>query len=169
MGADRSAARTGRAGIATPPTSFVAAGWLAAGLAVVLFAACTAGSSGGQATPTVQPTAAPTPTSDQIVLAGDPAVTVENVVLACREKDVRRLQSFVAAAVSEEEVLALFALGTLERLAGRSPPVIEDGRATVAVRLEVRRGGEPETVERTWELERGADGVWRLTALPDCF
>ena len=143
-------------------------GWLAAGLTVVLFVACT-GSSGGPATPTAQPTVAPTPTTDQLVPAGDPAVTVENVVLACREKDVRRLQSFVAVAVSEEEVLALFALGTLERLAGRSPPVIEDGRATVAVRLEVRRGGEPETVERTWELERGVDGVWRLTALPDCF
>ena len=143
-------------------------GWLAAGLAIVLFTACTGGTA-RPATPTAQATAAPTPTTDQIVPAGDPAVTVENVVLACREKDVRRLQSFVAAAVSEEEVRALFALGTLERLAGRSPPVIEDGRATVAVRLEVRRGGEPETVERTWELERGADGVWRLTALPDCF
>ncbi len=143
-------------------------GWLAAGVAIVLFTACSGGTA-RPATPTTQPTAAPTPTSDQIVPGGDPAVTVENVVLACREKDVRRLQSFVAAAVSEEEVRALFALGTLERLAGRSPPVIEDGRATVAVRLEVRRGGEPETVERTWELERGADGVWRLTALPDCF
>lgn len=144
-------------------------GWLATGLAVVLFVACSAGSNGRPATPTVQPPTAPTPTTDQIVPAGDPAVTVENVVLACREKDVRRLQSFVAAAVSEEEVRALFALGTLERLAGRSEAIIEDGRATVDVRLEVRRGGEPETVERTWELERGVDGVWRLTALPDCF
>ena len=29
--------------------------------------------------------------------------------------------------------------------------------------------GRVEMVDRTWELERGVDGIWRFSVLPDCF
>jgi hypothetical protein len=39
----------------------------------------------------------------------------------------------------------------------------------VTVGLRIQREGGEETVERTWDLAQGPDGVWRLTELPDCF
>ena len=136
-------------------------------LAFLSFGAC--GGSDVAERPTLAPptTAITLPTLDAAAPAGDPGVTVENVIQACREKDSGRLRTFVAGAVSEEEIQALFRRGTDVRLAGRTQPRIEGKRATVEVRLE--RDGEMELVERTWELERGADGVWRFTTLPDCF
>ena len=73
------------------------------------------------------------------------------------------------ALVEAEGVQALFARATDVRLESRTPADIEGDRATVDVRLEVRRDGEVETVERSWELERSADGVWRFSELPDCY
>lgn len=138
-------------------------------LACFAFVAC--GDNGGDArpTPTVPATPAVTPSPESPSPPGDPGVTVEQAIQACREKDGDRLRSFIADEVSEEAIQELFERGTDVRLAGRTPPAIEDGRAIVAVRLEVRRSGELETVDRVWELERGSDGVWRFTSLPDCF
>ncbi len=142
------------------------------GLGVIALAFVSLGACGGSDV-SVRPTAAgPTiavasPTPDAAAPAGDPGVTVENVIQACREKDSARLRSFIAGAVSEEEIQALFRRGSDVRLAGRTPPRIDGERATVEVRLQ--RDGESQLVERTWELERGADGVWRFTSLPDCF
>ena len=116
------------------------------------------------------PTALPsTSTPEQVAPAGDPGVTVESAIQACREKDGDRLRSFVTDAVSDDQLQALFGKGTDVRLASRTPATVEAGQATVSVRLDLRRGGELETVDRTWELERGSDGVWRFTTLPDCF
>jgi hypothetical protein len=111
----------------------------------------------------------PTSASPGELPAGDPSVTVVNVVQACREKDGDRLRSFVAATVPDADVQALFDRGTDARLESQTLPEIEGGRATVSVRLEVRRDGEVESVDRDWELQRDDDGVWRLTSLPDCF
>ena len=140
-----------------------------AGLALLALVACGDGDAEEPATPTVTATVVETPISASVLPVGDPGATVENVIQACREKDSALLRSFVAAPVREEEIRALFRRGTDGRLAGRTPANVEDGRATVTVRLDVRREGEAELVERTWELERGADGVWRFTALPDCY
>ncbi len=142
---------------------------LVAGLAALSIAACADNDVEQPPTPTAAVTEVRTPTPAELLPAGNPGVTVANVIQACREKDGDRLRSFVAGAVLEEEVRALFARGTDVRLVSQTPPRAEDGRATAVVRLEVRRDGEIEFVERTWELEQGADGVWRLTALPDCF
>ncbi len=130
--------------------------------------ACAGGGAAGRATPTQALTRAmPSPTSPSA--AGDPAVTVVNTILACREKDAALLRSFVAGTVPEGAIQALFARGTDVLLKRQAPAVIDDGKATVELRLEVHRDGEIETAERIWELERGADGVWRFTELPDCF
>jgi len=91
------------------------------------------------------------------------------LVQACREKDAQLVRNFVAAAVPDAEIDALFSLGDDVRLTLRTPAEIEDGIATVEVRLEIRRGGELDSVARTWQLVRGSDGVWRFTALPDCY
>lgn len=149
--------------------SLVAGLGVVIGLAFISFVACADGGAEEPATPTVAATVARAPTLEDVQPAGDPGVTVENAVLACREKDANRLRSFVAGAVPEEEVQALFTRGTDVQLLGQTVLRAEDRQATVDVRLEVHRDGETELVERTWELERGADGVWRLTALPDCF
>ncbi|MGB2693735.1 MAG: hypothetical protein WBD55_00945 [Dehalococcoidia bacterium] len=101
--------------------------------------------------------------------AGDPATTVENVIQACREKDGGRLRTFIANDVSEADIQALFARGTDVRLVGRAPAAIEADAAAVDVRLEITREGKTETVDDIWDLELGADGVWRLVGLPDCF
>ena len=138
---------------------------VAAGVAVF---ACGEGERDRRATPTVGFVATASPSPELPAPSGDPGVTVEHVVLACREKDAERLRSFVAAPASDEEIAALFARGTDVMLKSAMPEVQGD-RATVDVRLEVRRGGETEMVERSWELERGADGGWRLTKLPDCY
>ena len=136
-------------------------------LAFVSFVACGGGEVVERPAPAEPTIAVTSPTPDAAAPTGDPGVTVENVIQACREKDGARLRSFVAGPVSEEEIQALFERGTDVRLAGRTPPRIDGGRATVEVRLQ--RDGEKELVERTWELEQGDDGVWRFTTLPDCF
>lgn len=136
-------------------------------VALFLLAAC-GGDEDRALPPTALRTEQLTPVADAPV-AGDPGVTVANVVQACREKDGERLRSFVAGRVSEAEIEALFARGSDVQLLSHTVPEPEDGRATVTVRLRVRRDGGAEDVERSWELERGADGVWRLTALPDCY
>ena len=130
--------------------------------------ACGGDDSDRRATPTMAGAATASPSPDAPAPSGDPGVTVENVVLACREKDADRLRSFVAPSVPDEEIRALFARGTDVILKSEMPEAQGD-RATVDVRLEVRRDGEVETVERSWELERGADGVWRFSELPDCY
>ena len=86
-----------------------------------------------------------------------------------RSLDADRLRSFVSAPVPEAEVQALFASGSDVRLESQTLPEVEDGRATVSVRLEVHRDGEVESVERAWALNLDADGIWRFAALPDCF
>ena len=136
-------------------------------LVLVSFGACGGSDFADRLNPGPPTIAVVSPTPDAAAPTGDPGVTVEHVIQACREKDGARLRSFIAGPVSEEEIQGLFQRGTDVRLAGRTPPRIEGGRATVEVRLQ--RDGENEVVELTWELERGADGVWRLTTLPDCF
>ena len=138
---------------------------VAAGVAVF---ACGGGDSARRATPTIGIVATASPSPEALALSGDPGVTVENIVLACREKDAERLRSFVVAPASDEEIAALFARGT-DVILKSAMPKVQGDRATADVRLEVHRGGETEMVERSWELERGADGVWRLTELPDCY
>jgi hypothetical protein len=129
----------------------------------VLLVAC----SGGRTTPTatLEATVAPTATS---VLSSDLELTIENVVLACREKDSALLRTFLATAVPDEQVQALFALGRDVVLKGQTPAITGD-QASVTVDLEVQRTTGSERVQRTWQLVRGADGLWRLTALPDCY
>ena len=136
-------------------------------LALVSFVACGGSDVAERPTPAEPTIAVTSPSPDAAAPTGDPGVTVENVIQACREKDGARLRSFVVGAVSEEEIEALFRRGTDVRLAGRTPPRIDGGRATVEVRLQL--DGEQGVVQRTWELERGAAGVWRFTTLPDCF
>ena len=138
-------------------------------LAFVALAACAGGGAGERPTATVALTQAPSPSPSDISPTGDPALTVEHAIQACREKNGELLRSFVAVAVRAEEIQALFDRGADVRLEIQTVPRVEDGRATVDVRLEVTRAGEIETVDRAWELVRGADGFWRFTALPDCF
>ena len=139
-------------------------------LALVLLASCRDSSGDERLAPTITSiTGAGAPSTETISPAGDPGVTVGQVIQACREKDADRLRSFVAGAVTQQEVEALFARGTDVQLMSQTVPRAEGGRATVIVRLRVRRDGATETADRAWELEWDADGVWRLTALPDCF
>lgn len=109
------------------------------------------------------------PSPASVPAAGDPAAAVENAVLACREKDAERLRTFIAVPVSDQAIQALFARGTDVRLASRTPALTDDGRASVDVRLEIHREGAVDNVQRTWQLARGADGIWRFTELPDCY
>ncbi len=140
-----------------------------AGAALLSGIACTERGDGESAAFTVTPTMVREPTANPAPPGGDPGVTVRNVVLACREKDGDRLRSFVAVPVPEQELEALFARGSDVRLLSQTVPQTEDQQATVMVRLSVQRDGEEELVQRTWDLEQGTDGVWRLTALPDCY
>lgn len=136
--------------------------------ALSLLVAC--GGGDGDATPAPAVTVLDTPAQPTVIApAGDPGVTVELAVQACREKNADRLRSFVAGDVDASQIEALFARGSDVVLLLRTPPEIEDGHATVDVALEVTRERGPERVERTWELEQGDDGVWRFTSLPDCF
>lgn len=128
---------------------------------------CDGGDSDDLASTTLTSTPTSAPAGD--LPSGDPSVTVVNVVQACREKDGDRLRSFVAGDVGDADVEALFDRGSDVRLESQTLPEIEGDRATVAVRLEVHRDGEIESVDRDWDLQRDNDGVWRLIALPDCF
>ncbi len=139
------------------------------GLAFPLLASC---GGGGSDAPATAPAAAVQATATALSTAlpgGDPGVTVEQVIQACREKNGGLLRNFVAEVVSEQELEELFERGTDVMLKGRTFPEVEDGVATVEVHLEVRRNGEALMVHRAWELERGPDGVWRLKSLPDCY
>jgi len=102
------------------------------------------------------------------VLSDDLGATIENVVLACREKDAARLGAFLVTPVANSEIEALFARGRDVVLKGQTP-AITDGQATVTLELEIVRATGSERVRRTWTLVRAADGLWRLTALPDCY
>ena len=129
----------------------------------LLFVACGSTAHAPAATAPV-PTPSPTP----VLLSSDVGVTIENVVLACREKDAPRLSALLATPPPESEIEALFALGRDVVLKGQTPSVTGD-EASVAVELEVQRAAGSERVRRTWLMVRGADGFWRLTALPDCY
>jgi len=146
-----------------------AAGFLVlAGLTSVCFG-CGGGNGGASPTASapLETTASPSPPA--LAPSGDPGVTVENAVQACREKNIDLLRTFVAGTVSEADADALFARGDDVRLALRQQSVIDGDRASVQVSLEIQRNGATETVARSWNLERGADGVWRFLELPDCY
>jgi hypothetical protein len=148
--------------------------WADARLAVaLLFAALVASACGGGSGDTDAPTAAPSviasPTAPGVSTLGDPGLTVRNVVQACREKDAELIQSYVVGDVPLSEVLTLFARGSDVQLLSQTVPDAPADTTTITVRLRIRRESGSEEVERDWELVRGDDGLWRLTALPDCF
>ena len=143
-------------------------GWGAAAVVALLLIACGSG-AGEWPAPTTTLPEQPTAAIQGTLAAGDPGVTVANVVQACREKDAGRLRSFIAGTVADDAIEVLFSRGSDVQLVSQTVPEPEDGHATVTVGLRVRRDGESDLVRRTWDLERGADGVWRLTALPDCY
>ena len=158
MGRDRRPARAGRTRLRLA---------LLAAILVLLASACDGGAP--ESSPTsLAPTAASTPVIT-FAPSGDPGAVVEQLVLACKEKDAQLLRSFLAATVSDADIEALFARGDDVRLAQREPAEIDGDRATVDVRLEIQRGGKIEAVDRTWRLARGAGGVWRFSELPDCY
>ncbi len=138
-------------------------------IALPLLGSCAGGDGDAPATPAAPVVVATATPQGDLSPAGDPGITVEQAIQACREKNSALLRSFVAGPISEEEIQALFARGSDVLLKGRTVPEVEDGRAMVEVHLEVRRNGDAEMVDRDWELERGLDGIWRLTSLPDCF
>ncbi len=109
------------------------------------------------------PSATPTP-----VLSSDLGRTIENVVLACREKDAVTLRSLIAGNVAQQQIDALFALGRDVVLKSQTPSMDGD-QASVSVALEITRATGSENVERTWQLTQGPGGLWRLDALPDCY
>ena len=149
--------------------SLIAGVGLIIGLALIASLACAGGGVDERPTATVATIEVPTPTPRTLALTGEVSVTVENAVRACREKNAELLRSFVLDAVSVEEIEALFERGSDVRLKSQSVPPVEDGRATVDVVIEITHEAGVETVDRSWELERGADGVWRFAELPDCF
>jgi hypothetical protein len=166
VGADHRAAGAGRIRL----TSATRGAAIAALAVLVLTASLACG--GGSGDESVVSGLAVTPTTTALpgdLPSGDPSVTVVNVVQACREKDADRLRSFVAVPVPEADMEALFARGSDVRLESQTLPEVEDGQASVSVRLEVHRDGEVESVERDWALQLEADGIWRFAALPDCF
>lgn len=149
--------------------SLIAGLELIIGLALIASLACASGGVDERPTATVATIEVPTPTPRTLVPTGEVSVTVENAVRACREKNAELLRSFVLDAVSLEEIQALFDRGTDVQLKSQTVPPVEDGQATVDVLLEITREAGVESVGRSWELERGGDGVWRFTELPDCF
>ncbi len=149
--------------------SLVAGVELIIGLALIASLACASGVVDERPTATVAMIEVPTPTPRSLVPTGEVSVTVVNAVRACREKNAELLRSFVLDAVSIEEIEALFDRGTDVQLKSQSVPPVDDEQAIVDVLLEISRDDGVETVGRRWELERGADGVWRFDKLPDCF
>ncbi len=112
----------------------------------------------------ITPAASPT----TAVLSADPGVTVENIVLACRDKNAAALSTLIYAEVSHKQIDALFALGRDVVLKSQTSTVTGD-QASITIDLEIHRSAGTERAQRTWNLVRGADGFWRLTALPDCY
>jgi len=90
-------------------------------------------------------------------------------VQACREKDTERLRALVPASVSDDEIAHMLAGGSDVQLLSQSVPDTSGDSVSIDVSVRVTSESGPTIVQRTWDLERGADGVWRLTALPDCF
>ena len=143
---------------------------LIASLCVIAIVAAACGDGDGSSSgPTALPTAIEGPAAPDVTTLGDPGLTVRNAVLACREKDADLLRSFVTADVSLSDIVALFARGSDVQLLVQSIPEPGGDTASVTVQLEIHRDGEVEDVERTWDLVRSDDGLWRLTELPDCF
>ena len=138
-------------------------------LVAALALSCGDGAGGGSATATVIPTPTGVPTVPPVVLAGDPTLAVVNLIQACREKNIDSVRGFVANAVPDRDIEALFARGTDLQLLSQTVPTSPDDTAEVTVRLRVFRNGETEEVERTWELERDEEGIWLFTELPDCY
>ena len=149
--------------------SLIAGVGLIIGLALIVSLACAGGDVDERPTATVATIEVPTPTARSLAPTGEVSVTVVNAIRACREKNAELLRSFVLDAVSLDDIQALFDRGMDVRLKSQSVPPVEDGRATVDVLLEITREAGVETVSRSWELERGADGVWRFAELPNCF
>lgn len=138
-------------------------------LAIALAATVALGCGDGSSAPaTVAPTFVANPTEPPIASLGDPGLTVRNAVEACREKDADLLKTFVAGDVSLTDIAALFARGSDVRLISQRIPEPSGDIASITVRLHIEREGSSEEVARTWDLVRGADGLWRLTQLPDC-
>jgi hypothetical protein len=131
------------------------------------------------ATPATEIPVAGSPTADATAPqpGGQPRVSVDNVILACREQDAAAVRQFITedvrAEVTDEQIEEMFGGGTDVRAVSQSTEtqtVNGVGTATVTVRLEVTHDdGETETIDREWQLEREGDGVWRFTALPECF
>ena len=165
MGRHLGPARTGRLRLAALPAPRL----LFAALAVALCTACSGGDTPAPPTPAVTVLETNVPPAPEAARASDPAVTVENAVQACREKNDTMLRGFVAGDVPDAEIEALFARGTDVLLTGRSVPEIDGDSATVEVMLEIHRDTEIEDVQRSWQLDRGDDGVWRFPELPDCY
>jgi len=136
---------------------------------IAIFAVACRGGDGSASDPTALPTSIEGPTAHDVTTLGDPGLTVRNAVLACREKDADLLKSFVAADVSLSDIVALFARGSDVVLRRQSIPEPTGDTASVTVQLEIHRVGDIDDVERTWDLVRSDDGLWRLTELPDCF
>ena len=138
-----------------------------AALAGVLLLACGGGGDGPAPTVVVrQQTDVATRTPGP---AGDPGVTIGAVVQACREKDAERLRTFISPPVSDQEIQRMWADGSDVKLLTQTIPDVTGGRVTIDVNLQVTLAGSETVVERTWDLVRGDDGVWRLTALPQCY
>ena len=144
-----------------------AAGTVFAWPVVLLLIAC--GGRGGGAAPTVEVRHQSDAATRTPGRAGDPGVTVGAVVQACREKDPERLRGFISVPVSDEDIERMWAGGSDVQLLTQTVPEIAGDRTTIDVSLRVTRADGQATVERTWDLVRDADAVWRLTALPECF
>jgi hypothetical protein len=136
--------------------------------AALLLAAC-GGGGDAPATPAVTVVETMPVAVTLVPSAGDPGITVEQAVRACQEKNAELMRNFIAHGVPIEEIEAAFATEAEVRLSSRTLPAIEGDSASIDVVLEVTLAGEMGVVEDTWELERGEDGIWRLTALPACF
>jgi hypothetical protein len=135
-------------------------------LAAALLVAC--GSAAHAPTPTIRHTSAVPTLAPTSPLSSDITRTIENVVLACRQKDAALLRTYIAADVSVPQTEALFALGRDVTLRSQTASVTGD-QASVALDLQIERDTGFENVRRTWQLTHGADGLWHLTALPDCY
>ncbi len=96
-------------------------------------------------------------------------MTVGAVVQACRTKDVEALRALIPADVSEAEVRQMFEKGQDVQLVSQSIPDEPVDRTTIDVTLRVTSDLGETVVQRSWELARGDEGVWLLTALPECY
>ena len=63
----------------------------------------------------------------------------------------------------------MLAGGSDIQLLSQSVPDPGGDSVSIEVSLRVTNDSGANVVQRTWGLERGADRIWRLTALPDCY